>query len=397
VIPRLRPWIGAPELRAILGAASCGIQEFEEAFAGAFGTREAVSFGYGRTGMYLLLRSLGWTQREIVLPAYTCVVVSHAIVKTGNIPVFVDCRLDDYNMDLGRLEEALTPQTAMVVATHLYGFPQDPEQIEEIVRRRAPRAIVLHDCAHSFGAEVRGRSVMAAGAASLVGMNISKIMSSIFGGMIATSDPELASRLRRQRDQECRAARPGRDLRRRLYLLAAAAAFTTPFLELVDVLEQRTPLLRRYTEYYRDDIIDMPGDFLEQMGTLEAAVGLAQLRKYPRIIARRRQLARLYHELLPQSPHYVKPPAPEGATYSHYPIRVEHREHVLDKLHRRGVQGGRVIEYSIPEMPAYRTYRRTDYPNAKYCSEHMINLPIHPQMTLEGVRNTCRALANLFA
>ena len=70
---------------------------------------------------------------EIILPAYTCVVVANAIVHSGNIPRFVDISLDDYNMNLDLLEQNITEKTGAIIATHLFGYPLNVDLLNEIV------------------------------------------------------------------------------------------------------------------------------------------------------------------------------------------------------------------------------------------------------------------------
>ena len=121
------------------------------------------------------------------MPAYTCSVVAHAVVASGNRPRFVDIALPDYNMDLDCVEAALSERTGAVIATHLFGYPLDVSRLQEIVSaaeaRFGTRIAIIQDCAHSFEARFDGRSVSRAGDVAFYGLNISKIMTSIFGGM----------------------------------------------------------------------------------------------------------------------------------------------------------------------------------------------------------------------
>ena len=110
MIPRLKPRLGLRELLAALLPPRRGeVARFEADFAAHMGQRHAVAFPYGRTGLALLLEALGFKGREVICPAYTCVVVPHAVVVSGNEPVFVDSRPDDFNMDLGLAERAIGP------------------------------------------------------------------------------------------------------------------------------------------------------------------------------------------------------------------------------------------------------------------------------------------------
>jgi perosamine synthetase len=403
MIPRLSPWLDHRELSALVTVPDGAVESFEAAFAARFGARHGISFAYGRSALLALLQSLGCAGREVVLPAYTCSVVAHAIVLGGGIPRFVDISPDDYNMDLDRVAAVLGPQTGMVVATHLFGYPSDVVRLEEIVRaaerRFGTRIRIVQDCAHAFGAELHGQRVCNAGDAALFGLNISKLMTSIFGGMVTTDNDELAAALRSWRDERCRMPGRGKALARRAYLLAAKAAFSRPLYGLVNWLQESTSTLDRYTKaYHLDNAIHLPPDHLDRMLPVEAAVGLVQLAKYDEIVARRRRNAARYHELLTGRLPWSLPPMVDGATYSHYVIRVRDRAATLAAMARRGIQLGQLIEYSVPHLAAYRPYvGDSEFPVSLACSRATINLPVHAGLSDGDLLRVADALAAVAA
>lgn len=387
MVPRFKPAIGARELLATAGVRAGAVPAFERAFAEQFGATEGISFAYGRTALFALLKALSLTGGEVIMPAYTCSVVAHAVTLSGNSCRFVDVRLDDYNMDLDQVEAALSDRTVMVLATHLFGFPLDIDRLSDSVRaaerKFGRRIIVIQDCAHAFGVRWKGRLVSSAPDAALFGFNISKVLTSIFGGMMTTNDRELAGRLRAWSASHLREPSRVKPTQRRLYLWAATMAFTAPVYSAVRWLQDETPVLDRLTKaYHRDEDIALPPDFLDRMLPVEAQVGLAQLQRYPEIERARRDHARFYLEHLAVPTDWVLPPMVEGATYSHFPVRVPDRAAVVAAFRRAGVQAGEVIEYSVPHLPGYTA--RCDprqFPNAWLCSQHMINLPVHPGLS----------------
>ena len=145
--PRLKPKLGSAEFRVALQLGDENdTLRFEKAFARLMGQKYALAFPYGRTGLICLLRALGLKNQEIICPAYTCVVVPHAIVYSGNRPVFVDCGYDSFNMDLDLAEHAITEKTGAIIATSLFGYPVDIDRLESI-RRRYPLIHIIQDCA----------------------------------------------------------------------------------------------------------------------------------------------------------------------------------------------------------------------------------------------------------
>jgi perosamine synthetase len=376
VIPRFRPQLGVNELAAILPSrAASDIKAFETAFAAHMGQQHAVSFPYGRTGLLLLLRALGIKDATIVCPAYTCVVVQHAIVLSGNKPVFVDSG-SDANMDLDRAEAAIRPDTRALIATSIFGHPVDLDKLSEL-QQRHPDVLVIQDCAHSFVAEWKGKPVHRTGKAALFAMNASKMMTSIFGGMVTTDDGDLASRLVAERDREVAAPVLTKSMARALYVIALYPAFWPPLYGLTERLRQ-SGLLDRFTRYYSEDAIDMPSDYLVGMTDIEARVGLAQLRRLDGFVSARRAYAEYYRRHLADLPALSWIDAPPGSTFSHIAARVANKSKVMADAFVHGIQLGEIIEYSVPEMKAYREMStgQGPFPVSGQLARQTINLPV---------------------
>jgi perosamine synthetase len=398
MIPRLKPFLGKEELAALFRSNHQAVEQFETKFAQEFNASEALSFAYGRSALYAFFKALGIEKAEVIQPAYTCVVVAHATVLSGNTPRFVDINLTDYNMDLDQVAEAINEQTRAVIATHLFGYPLDVVQLNSIIaaaeKRYGHKIWVIQDCAHSFDARWKDEPVSAAGDAALYGLNISKTITSIFGGMLTTNDPETANKIKAWSKTHLQNPGWAKSLRRRLYLLAVYPAFNERLYGLVNWLQDETPLLNRLTKaYHLDEKIHFPPDYLDRLTNIEAQIGLAQLRKYPEIIRRRQEHARCYLENLPAFPGWVLPPWVEGATYSHFVVRVPDRAAVLKAAAKYGVQLGQLIEYSVPHIRAYQKWAvGQEFPNSLLCSQQTINLPVYAHLSHEQRKQVVAAV-----
>jgi perosamine synthetase len=401
VIPRFKPYLDKEELLAVLCRQQDAVVRFEEAFANTFEARYAIAFPYGRSGLWAFFKALGIEGAEVIMPAYTCVVVAHAIVLSSNSPRFVDITLYDYNMNLDQVEAAINERTRAIIATHLFGYPLNVDRLSEIVRaaetRLGHKIWVVQDCAHAFGARWEGELVCNEGDVALFGLNISKTITSVFGGMITTNDEKLYKKLRAFRDEHF--VQPGllKRMRRLFYLLAVYPAFNEQIYGLVYWLQEETLLLNRLTQaYHLDDQIHFPPDHLDQMLELEARVGLAQLCKYSEIVSRRQENAHYYSWHLQGTPGLELPPLVEGATYSHYVIRVPDRKTVMEAMRLQGVQLGELIQYSIPHMPVYHRYvsEVSRFPKSFRCSCSTINLPIHSGLSRSQLSEIVRIVAD---
>jgi dTDP-4-amino-4,6-dideoxygalactose transaminase len=397
VIPRFRPTLGAAELAAIFERNSpTDLSTFEMDFARTVGTKFAIAFPYGRTGLLLLLKALGLQNSTIICPAYTCVVVPHAIVLSGNKPIFVDSGVDA-NMDLDHAEAAIKPDTSALIATSIFGNPVDLDRLSEI-QRRHPQLIVIQDCAHSFIAEWNGKPVHHAGRAALFALNASKMMTSIFGGMITTDEANLAARLVAERDRSIRSPGAPKAVARALYLMAIYAAFLPPVFSLTERL-WRSGWLNRFTRYYDESLIDMPGDYLIGMTSVEARIGSIQSRRLESFLESRRTYAAFYREHLADMPALGWIEAPAGSSFSHVAARVANKQRVMRKALTRGVQLGEIIEYSVPEMDSYRAIcvDQGAFPISNALSRETINLPVSGRFDRSLAERVVRAMREVLA
>lgn len=379
LISRLKPQFGWEEFKAAFKFWEKPVKKFEKAFAEKFECNHGVMFAHGRTGIYALLKTWQLKDAEIICPAYTCVVVPHAIVLSGNIPVFIDCENESFNMSLNLLEKAITDKTKCIVATHLFGFPMNVISLNQIVKKAeikyGHKIYVIQDVAHSYGAFWNGTMVTKYGDASVFGSNISKLITSIYGGMVITNDDDLANKLNDFRNENIKKKSLGREIARLIYFLTVNVAFNTYVYSIVNWLERRG-MLNRFTKYYDEGVIEFPNDWNYFPADIEARVGLVQLTKYDKIVAERQTNAKQLIEYFKNKNGIKFFPFVEGATYSHLVGIAENRNYWCDYYLRKGIQLGILIEYSIPYMKSYKKYAKGEYPVSKYYMDRVVNFPL---------------------
>ena len=378
LVPRLKPYYSFSDWIAVLNIFKKEpIETFEREFAKKFENRYGVMFAHGRTGIYALLKIWELENAEVICPAYTCVVVPNAIVLSGNIPVFVDCAKNSWNMDLNLLEKSITKNTRCIIATHIFGYPMDVEKLQEIVKnaeaKYGHKIYVIQDVAHSFGARWNGKLVTTYGDASIFGMNISKIMNSVFGGMVITNNEQTYKKLKEWREKNSKKKGFSKELKRFVYFVAVNIAFNSYVYGFVNWLE-RKGFLDRFVKYYEEDKIFFPKDWDEYPARIEARIGLNQLKKYDYIIENKIKNTKKWMEIL-KGENIKFFDDIEGATYSHCSGLVENRNEWLEKYREKGIQLGILIEYSIPYMKAYQKYKRGEYPVSLEFSKKSINFP----------------------
>jgi len=360
MIPRFKPSLNWKELVSIFKLNRGAVEKFEREFAKKFEAVDAVAFPYGRSAQWAFFKAIGLENAEIIMPAYTCSVVAHAVTLSGNKPRFIDISLHDYNMNLDLAEKAINENTRAIIATHTFGYPQDLDRLEYMVEKAEKKfghkIWLIQDCCHAFGAKWKGRMIGTSGDVSVYAFNISKIITSIFGGMLTFQDQVLAEKVRHWREKHFEKPIFFKSLKRRLYLFAVYFAFNERIYGFVWWLQKKTILLNKFTKtYHLDDKIHFPPDYLDLMSEVEAAVGLVQLEKYEDIIESRRKKALWYDQSLERRKDWKFPPILQGATYSHYTVMVPDREKVVEEFAVRGIQLGKLIDYSIPDLKSYRS------------------------------------------
>jgi len=383
LVPRLKPRYGFRDwLAAVNVFQRKPVKRYEQAFAAQFGCKYGVMFAHGRTGLYALMKVWGLNNSEVICPAYTCVVVPNAIVLSGNEPVFVDCEEGSYNMSIQGIDAAVTKNTRVIVATHLFGYPMDIDAVQVIADKASEKyghkVYVVQDCAHSYGAKWKGRLVSGAGDAAIFGSNVSKIINSVFGGMVISNNKDTEIKLRSWLKQNGKSVLLLKSIKRLLYFFAVNVAFSPLIYTFVNYLE-RKGLLDRFVKYYEEGVIDFPGDWDQLPVSVEARIGLAQLDKYESIIDDRVTWARDIIKSFKEREDISFIHDMGGATYSHLVGIVEDRDSWVDHFRNKNIQLGILIEYSIPNMQSYKKYRTSATPNSDYLANHCINFPLSSQ------------------
>ena len=273
MIPVARPLLGTEEAAAAASVISSGwvaqgprVAEFETAFATATGTGHAVALSSCTAALHLAMITAGVRDGdEVIVPSMSFIATANAPRYVGARPVFADVDPDTLNLTPGTVEPLLTDRTRAVILVDQAGVPADLDAMRALCD---PRGItVIEDAACAAGSTYRGRPVGAGAAIATFSFHPRKLLTTGEGGMITTSDPELAARLRRLREH-------GMDV-------SAAARH----------LESQ-PVIEHYTEL----------GYNYRMTDIQAAIGLVQLGRLADVVNWRRQLAQRYQRLLSQIP-----------------------------------------------------------------------------------------------
>jgi dTDP-4-amino-4,6-dideoxygalactose transaminase len=268
MIPIARPWMGEPEAEAARRAILSGwitqgpeVAAFEQEFAAAVGAAHACAVSNCTTALHLALLAAGvGAGDEVVTVSHSYIATANSIRYCGATPVFVDVEPSSFNLDPGRLEQAITPRTRAILCVHQVGLPCDLHAIVEIARRH--RVPVIEDAACAIGSEILHdgrwqRIGRPHGDAACFSFHPRKVISTGDGGMITTRHASWDARFRSLRQH------------------AMSVPDTVRHGSTQVVFESYPWVGYNY-----------------RMTDIQAAVGREQLKRLPGIVARRRRAGR---------------------------------------------------------------------------------------------------------
>jgi dTDP-4-amino-4,6-dideoxygalactose transaminase len=358
VIPVIRPWLGVEEAEAAAEVIASGwvaqgpkVAEFEAAFAAAAGAQHAVAVSSCTAALHLTLVVAGiGPGDEVVVPSLSFIATANAARYVGATPVFADVDPVTQNLTPETIEPVLTGRTRAVILVDQAGVPADLDAMQRLCQARGIR--VIEDAACALGSTYRGRATGAGAELAAFSFHPRKLVTTGEGGMVTTPDEQVASRLRRLREH-------GMDM-------SAAQRH-----------QSRQPIIEHYVEV----------GFNYRMTDVQAAIGLVQLGKLGRLVARRRELAQRYQNLLADVPELQTATDPRyGSTnYQSFWVALPDnfpvtRDDLLRALADAGVSARRGIMAAHLE-PAYEGHACAALPVTERLTASSLILPLFHDMS----------------
>jgi perosamine synthetase len=361
-IPLARPEIGPREEELALevlrsGRLSLGPmgERFERALAEWLGVDDAVAVSSGTTALHLGVRALGWGAGDEVLTSpFSFVASANCLLYEDARPVFCDVDPETLNIDPVAAEAALGERTAGVLPVHIFGYPAAMPALEALASKHDLG--ILEDACEALGAvDSEGRKVGARGNLATFAFYANKQMTTGEGGMIVPTDPEVAARLRSERNQ-------GRD---------------------ADM-----------------GWLDHGGiGFNYRLSDLAAALGVAQVERLDSLLERRAAVAAMYEERLSGIEGLRVPAAGRGEerrSWFVYTVALPagaDRDATIARLADRGIASKAYLP-CIHLFPHLRElgYSEGQFPVAEAASARSLALPFFPAMTEDQVDRVCREL-----
>ena len=379
-IPFARPDIGEEEINAVAHAMRSGwvttgpeTRAFEQEFADFIGGDvQAIAVNSATAGLHLALEAIGiGPGDEVIAPTLTFTATTEVIRYLGADPVLVDCDPVTLNIDVRKIEAAITLKTKAIMPVHYGGLACDMQAIFAIAKKHNLR--VIEDAAHALPTTYQGQMVgQLQSDAAVFSFYANKTMTTGEGGMVITKNADLAARMKIMR----------------LHGISRDA---------FDRFTSKTPAW-----YYE---IVAPG-FKYNMTDMAGALGRVQLKRLPAFLARRQQLAQRYLEALQSLPLILPADAPAGDIHSWHLFVLRLNEHttltrdeVIQQLSDAGI-GTSVHYVPLHRQPYWRDrYQLTPemFPEADKAYQRMFSIPLFTAMSDEEQERIIAALQRILA
>jgi perosamine synthetase len=335
------------------------LEQFEEACAFRAGRRHAVGVSSGTAGLHCALLAAGVKEGdEVITTPFSFVASANCALYVGARPVFADINPVTLNLDVERVQAAITPRTRAIVGVEVFGQPGGMRELEQIARRH--ELVLIEDACEGFGGSTGSRAIGSFGRAGVFGYPPDKQITTGEGGMIVTDDEVFAASCRALRNQ-------GRE-------------------GMAWLSHQRLGYNYRLSE-------------------IGAALGLSQVERLDEILDRRRIVANGYIERLMTNRHLILPTIDSETRMSWYVFVVRlndlfepgDRDEVMRQLRAEGIGCNNYFPpiHLQPYMMQMFGHKPGDFPVTEYVAARTLALPFFTRMTPSQIQRVCETLERI--
>lgn len=319
------------------------VNQLELSLKDRLGLEHLLFVSNGTTAIQLALKALDITG-EVVTTPFSYVATTSAICWEGCTPVMADISPEDFNIDVGKIEEKITSKTTAILATHVYGNPCDVEGIEQIAQKHGLK--VIYDAAHAFGTNLNGKSLFCYGDVAATSFHATKLFHTIEGGAVVARDPMVLKRLAGMRN-----------------------------------FGHASP-----TEFHQMGINGKNSEF-------HAAMGLCNLKYIDDIVCVRKSLSDRYDLHLRGLP-IQRPKARSGTdyNYAYYAVVFESEALLLKVIEGLQLHNVSPRRYFYPSLSTLPYVAKQDCPVSECVAARTLCLPLYHTLSGEEVDMICRLI-----
>jgi len=354
MITMASPVIEQEETDAVMAVLKSGmlahgpqVEALEAAFAEYCGTKYGVAVNSGTAALHASLYAAGVGEGdEVITVPYSFIATINCILMVGARPVLVDVDPATFNIDVSKIEAAITPKTKAIIPVHLYGQAADADELRAIAKKH--NLVIIDDACQAIGAEYKGRKVGSLGDLSCFSLYATKNIMSGEGGVITTDNEEYVTRIKQ---------------------------------------------FRQHGMSAQYEYVDLGYNY--RLSSLHAAIAVEQLKKVGRFTDARRKNAAALDAGLAGVPGVVLPVTAPDRThvYHQYTVRLTKdfplsREALMEKLKAAGSGSGIYYPKGLHTFPHIQKlgYKAGDFPVTEQTTEEVLSLPVHPKVTASDIQ-----------
>jgi dTDP-4-amino-4,6-dideoxygalactose transaminase len=367
-----RPCIGQEEIDEVVMTMKSGwlgtgpkTHQLEKEFAEYLGVKHCIALSSCTAALHLSMLAIGiGPGDEVIVPAMTFCASANAVIHAGATPVFADCILPEVTIDPEDIKRKITSHTKAILPVHLYGRPANMEVIKNLADDSG--LYVIDDAAHAIETQIKGVKMGHFGDLTCFSFYITKNMTTVEGGMIATNDDEWADRIK-------------------IYALHGMS---------------KDAWARFSDKGYKHYQVIMPG-YKYNMTDMQASLGIHQLRKIEKHLIRRQMIWEYYNKEFANLP--IDLPAPFDPETRHachlYTLQVRKdtgcsRDELMLRLHDYKIGTG--VHYTALHLHPYYTstynYKQGDFPNCEHVGNSTLSIPLSANLTDNDINDVVEAV-----
>lgn len=364
-LPLAKPVLGKEEEKAVIAALRSGwitlgpkTAEFEEDFKKYIGCKYAIAVNSATAALDLAMYDLHLEKKDqVIIPAFTFAATANTIIHAGGTPVIADVDPKTFCLDPASVEKKITKHTKAIVPVHYAGHPANMKALKALAKKH--NLTIVEDAATAVGTDYNGKKIGNDMHAVCFSFHPIKTMTTGDGGMLCTNDEKKANRLR--------------------------------LLRLQGMNKEAWKRLDKSGSWFYE--IVAPG-FKFNMTDIGAAIGIEQLKKIEKFIAKRAKIVETYKKLFKKQDFTYQEYATD-IRHSHnlFPVLlpdrlVKYRNQIIEDLKEASI-GANVYYIPLHYHPFYKeTYgwKKGDAPVTEWIFERLINLPLYPSLTQKEVQ-----------
>jgi len=347
-------------------------------------------FFKGRVALYTLLHEMGIGEGDqVLMPAYTCVVVPNAVLYLGAEPLYTDIELSSFSVTPASVENAVTESTKVVLCQNTYGLSAHVDEIVNLCRKRGIRTI--EDCTHGFGGTYKGKRNGSYCDAAFYSSQWNKPFSTGVGGYALVNDASLAPKVKAFTDA---LPQPSLKTQVMLWVLLKVRSLVTPstYYTMVNAYRwlSKKNLVTGSSSGEEIEGTTMPKDYLLGMSTVQRKAAQKAIKKLPALNALRKANAIIFTQYLSEHGlNHVKPKYHNDHLFLKYPLLVKDRNAFFHYAQEAHIPLGDWFISPLHPVTGDLSEWGFDlerYPNAVFAAAHVVNLPTdthHPDKVIE--------------